>query len=141
MGHALVGKRIAEKWNLPPALTSMIMLHHQPAFSKEHFEITAVVQAADMVARKLGLGSGGDTQVPAGRLGEAPAQGLSAPLARHRLALGRHNTGPPPPHDRADAAFLVVGGDDQGDRRQAGRARAVAAGQHPQRLGVGPGVG
>ncbi len=65
VGHALVGKRIAEKWNLPPSLTSMIMLHHQPAFSKEHFEITAVVQAADMVARKLGLGSGGDTQVPA----------------------------------------------------------------------------
>lgn len=65
VGHALVGKRVAEKWNLPPSLTSMIMLHHQPAFSKEHFEITAVVQAADMVARKLKLGSGGDALVPA----------------------------------------------------------------------------
>ena len=65
VGHALVGKRVAEKWNLPPSLTSMIMLHHQPAFSKEHFEITAAVQAADMVARKLGLGSGGDALVPA----------------------------------------------------------------------------
>lgn len=65
VGHALVGKRIAEKWNLPPSLTSMIMLHHQPAFSKEHFEITAVVQAADMTARKLHLGSGGDGLVPA----------------------------------------------------------------------------
>lgn len=65
VGHALVGKRIAEKWNLPPSLTSMIMLHHQPAFSKEHFEITSVVQAADMVARKLNLGSGGDALVPA----------------------------------------------------------------------------
>lgn len=64
VGHALVGKRIAEKWNLPPSLTSMIMLHHQPAFSKEHFEVTAIVQAADMVARKLGIGSGGDLLVP-----------------------------------------------------------------------------
>ncbi len=42
----------------------MIMLHHQPAFAKEHFEITAVIQAADMVARKLNLGSGGDSLVP-----------------------------------------------------------------------------
>lgn len=65
VGHALVGKRIAEKWNLPPSLTSMIMLHHQPAFAKEHFEITAIIQAADMVARKLDIGSGGDALVPA----------------------------------------------------------------------------
>ena len=64
VGHALVGKRIAEKWNLPPSLTSMIMLHHQPAFSKEHFEITAIIQAADMTARKLEIGSGGDSLVP-----------------------------------------------------------------------------
>ncbi len=63
IGHALVGKRIAEKWNLPPSLTSMITLHHQPMFAKEYFEITASIQAADHVARKLGLGSGGDAKV------------------------------------------------------------------------------
>ncbi len=65
VGHALVGKRIAEKWNLPPSLTAMIMLHHQPAFAKEHFQITGIIQAADHVARKLGLGNGGDDLVPA----------------------------------------------------------------------------
>ena len=64
VGHALVGKRVAEKWNLPPSLTSMVTLHHQPAFAKEHFEITAIVHAADRVARKVGLGSGGDDLVP-----------------------------------------------------------------------------
>jgi len=64
VGHALVGKRIAEKWNLPHSLTAMITLHHQPVFAKEYFEITATIQAADHVARKLGLGSGGDPQVP-----------------------------------------------------------------------------
>ena len=64
VGHALVGKRIAEKWNLPTSLTSMITLHHQPAFAKEYFEMTATIQAADHVARKLGLGSSGDTLVP-----------------------------------------------------------------------------
>ncbi len=64
VGHALVGKRIAEKWNLPPSLTSMITLHHQPVFAKEYFEITATIQAADYVARKLGLGNSGDPLVP-----------------------------------------------------------------------------
>lgn len=64
VGHALVGKRIAEKWNLPPSLTSMITLHHQPSFAKEYFELTATVQAADYVARKLGLGNGGDDLIP-----------------------------------------------------------------------------
>lgn len=65
VGHALVGKRIAEKWNLPHSLTSMITLHHQPVFAKEYFELTATIQAADQVARKLGLGSAGDTLIPA----------------------------------------------------------------------------
>jgi len=64
VGHALVGKRIAEKWNLPPSLTTMVTLHHQPAFAKEHFEITAVVHAADRIAHKLALGNGGDDLVP-----------------------------------------------------------------------------
>ena len=64
VGHALVGKRIAEKWNLPHSLTSMITLHHQPVFAKEYFEITACIQAADYVARKLGLGSAGDSLIP-----------------------------------------------------------------------------
>lgn len=64
VGHALVGKRIAEKWNLPPSLTSMITLHHQPAFAKEYFELTATIQAADHIARKLGLGNSGDNLVP-----------------------------------------------------------------------------
>jgi len=64
VGHALVGKRISEKWNLPLSLTSMVMLHHQPAFAKEYFELTALVHAADRVARKLKLGNGVDDLDP-----------------------------------------------------------------------------
>lgn len=64
IGHALVGKRIAEKWKLPPSLASMIALHHQPAFAKEYFDITATIQVADMVARSANLGEGGDPLVP-----------------------------------------------------------------------------
>jgi putative nucleotidyltransferase with HDIG domain len=64
VGHALVGKRIAEKWNLPHSLTSMITLHHQPVFAKEHFELAATIQAADHLVRKMGLGCSGDMLVP-----------------------------------------------------------------------------
>lgn len=64
IGHVLVGKRIAEKWNLPPTLTAMVSLHHQPAFAKDYFDIVAIVHASDRLVRKLGLGDGGDPSVP-----------------------------------------------------------------------------
>ncbi len=38
----------------------------------------------------------GDTRIPAGRIGEAPSEGLSAALDRRGFALGRLKTGTPP---------------------------------------------
>lgn len=62
--HSLVGKRIAEKWNLPATLATTIWRHHEPVHAQNCFEVTALVHAGDALVRAAGVGFVGDPLPP-----------------------------------------------------------------------------
>jgi HD-like signal output (HDOD) protein len=62
--HTQIGKRIADKWRLPPTPAAMIAFHHNPQASGRFFEYVACVHAANIIAKHLELGSSGDCIVP-----------------------------------------------------------------------------
>lgn len=79
--HALIGHRLAEKWNLPPRLRECIWLHHQhpeglPASvaSGGHVQI---VQLADVMAREQRIGYSGNHRILIGSRTLASRLGLT----------------------------------------------------------------
>ena len=63
--HAQVGRWLAERWRLPPAIIEPVTFHHQPAkASADHWMLSAVVHLADILARNAGIGHGGDRLIP-----------------------------------------------------------------------------
>jgi putative nucleotidyltransferase with HDIG domain len=64
IGHIIVGKRIAERWSLPPCLVNMIAMHHQPLFARDYTEQVWTIHAANYIAQRLNLGSGGGAAEP-----------------------------------------------------------------------------
>jgi putative nucleotidyltransferase with HDIG domain len=62
--HPEVGKLLAEKWNLPPKLTSIILHHHQPSEAGRFALESAIVHLADILCRALNIGYGGDNKMP-----------------------------------------------------------------------------
>ena len=60
VSHAVVGRWIADRWNLPQMLAEVINYHHQPLENKDYWATTALVHTADILAREAGIGSGGD---------------------------------------------------------------------------------
>jgi putative nucleotidyltransferase with HDIG domain len=63
--HPEVGKLLAEKWNLPPKLASVILHHHQPSEAGRFGLESAIVHLADILCRSLNIGYGGDNKMPA----------------------------------------------------------------------------
>jgi len=66
--HTILGKRLAEKWHLPNAIGLSIWLHHSDtmAISQNMPEarIAQIVQLADFVARRCGIGQSGSYDSP-----------------------------------------------------------------------------
>lgn len=58
--HALVGAKIAEKWNLPQELVDAIAYHHTPEQSGVNNNLTAIVHVADAICVSMGIGIGID---------------------------------------------------------------------------------
>lgn len=62
--HAEIGEYLMEKWNLPHILVEMVALHHTPSIIRSHPALVSLVHLGDILARKFGIGFGGDTVVP-----------------------------------------------------------------------------
>jgi putative nucleotidyltransferase with HDIG domain len=62
--HADLGRLLAERWNLPAKLVNTIAWHHAPLDAKGFAFEASIVHLADILARALQLGSGGDGKVP-----------------------------------------------------------------------------
>ena len=62
--HAAIGAAIAEQWRLPGPLRDAIRMHHTPSKATDGIRASAV-HLADILARSLLLGSGGDRGMPA----------------------------------------------------------------------------
>ena len=65
-GHAEVGALLMENWKLPERLVATLRYHHRPEEAPDaHRQIAAVAHAADVLARAILVGSGGDGKIPA----------------------------------------------------------------------------
>jgi len=62
--HADIGRLLAARWNLPAKLMSLIALHHTPLAAGGWALEASIIHLADILARSLSLGSGGDDKVP-----------------------------------------------------------------------------
>lgn len=71
--HALVGSRVAGKWNLPDQLVEAIALHHDPDGATINPKLTAIVHLADAICVSMGIGIGVD--------------GMLYPMSNHAIEL------------------------------------------------------
>ncbi|MFC1614809.1 HDOD domain-containing protein [Gemmatimonadota bacterium] len=64
--HAEVGQWLGEQWHLPESFCQTMGFHHnpRPILATADFDMTAIVHIADIFARAIGIGSGGDNRIP-----------------------------------------------------------------------------
>jgi putative nucleotidyltransferase with HDIG domain len=65
INHQEIGGILIEQWRLPTKILSAVSSHHNPAAAEgDDSELTAIVHCADIFARALGYGNGGDRKIP-----------------------------------------------------------------------------
>ena len=64
LDHGEIGKELCESWQLPQELIEAVAYHHRPSSAEKDSQIASLVNIGDAIARKLGVGSGGDATVP-----------------------------------------------------------------------------
>lgn len=74
--HAVFGRLLLEHWALPPKLIEAVGLHHTPNLAETFPKVVGIIHMADIFARALGLGSGGDPYVPPPKPAGLSALGL-----------------------------------------------------------------
>ena len=63
--HAMLGSVVMERWNLPQTLVDVVRNHHQPIEAPPSSrKLCSVTQTAEITARALLMGNGGDAKMP-----------------------------------------------------------------------------
>ncbi|MCC8190568.1 MAG: HDOD domain-containing protein [Planctomycetes bacterium] len=63
--HAMLGAAVMERWNLPETLVNVVRDHHDPLAAPDRSRVLCCVTSlADIAARALLIGSGGDRKIP-----------------------------------------------------------------------------
>ncbi|MBI4300746.1 MAG: HDOD domain-containing protein [Chloroflexi bacterium] len=78
--HPQIGSILSKQWKLPPRLGESIALHHSPNMAQSDAQQTAAVHLADILARALQFGSGGDDSIPT--LNRSAWDALHLPMTR-----------------------------------------------------------
>jgi len=65
MNHAEAGRFLLSKWHLPPPVVNAVGFHHDiDGAPAEYAKLASIVHIANVICRKLKIGSGGDDIVP-----------------------------------------------------------------------------
>jgi putative nucleotidyltransferase with HDIG domain len=58
MDHMEIGSRLAEHWNFPDSLSTIICAHHEPARAGDHFQLVACVHVAERLVSQFDPAAG-----------------------------------------------------------------------------------
>lgn len=75
--HADVGGWLFEKWSLTKGLVETTRCHHNTALARESQKLAEIIHVADILARAIRFGNGGDARIPTLIEGAWKSLGLS----------------------------------------------------------------